>query len=438
MRLVNQMADAVPTPVDVWTGARLRGAPRALSSTLLTVESAAVVLTLYALVVAHLTSTTLLRFGALVALGIGFEEIARRVGRLRLLINTGPHPDMTSVWTFAGALVLPAGYAAVLAVIIGIDIWTRQHRASGNYTYRLVYSTATVMLACLTATAVRANIESEVTGLPHGLTEAMAIVVAAIAYTIVNRLLIMTAAQLAAPERKMPIVGSGADNALELATLCLGVMTAIVLLHQPALSVLVLLPMALLQRAALVKELEAAASIDSKTGLLNSVAWQQAARRELARVDREEATAGLLLIDLDHFKLVNDTYGHLVGDAALHAVGARFKHELRQYDVVGRFGGEEFVALLPRLSADDARATAERIRASIESIDVAELAEGRTKNNGRGHMLAASVGLALFPDHGAELDTLLQAADVALYLAKSAGRNRVMVATAESRRDTAD
>jgi diguanylate cyclase (GGDEF)-like protein len=416
------MDEAAGTSPAAWSGIRLRGAPTGLLATVLTVETTAALIAVSALVHERPSFAVLLRLGALIVLCTAFEEISLQVGKLRLLVSTGPQPDMTSVWTFAGALVLPAGYAAVLAVIMALDVWVRRQKASGQYIYRKVYSAATIVLACLAASTVRQYVEHHVSSVPPGLATAIAIVVAAIAYTIVNRMLIVLAAQLSNPSVRVPIIGAASENALELSTLCLATMTAIVLLHQPALSVLVLLPMVLLQRGALFKQLETAAAIDAKTGLLNAVAWQEAARRELARLDRERATAGLLLIDLDHFKSVNDSYGHLVGDAALQAVGHRLKRELRPYDVIGRFGGEEFVALLPRIDTAGAMATAERIRSAIGAIGIGEFVPDAAGT------LAASVGLALYPVHGDQLEDLLRSADSALYFAKRAGRNRVAIA----------
>ena len=417
---------------ETWTGTKLRGAPLRLAATLLLVEFAAVAVSAAAIVNARPTLESLLRLVALAVLCAAFEEIALQVGKLRLLMSTGPQPDMTSVWTFAGALVLPAGYAAVLAALVSFNIWVRRQRTAGQYAYRKVYSAATIVLACLLTTAVRAGIDHRLTGVPHGVSAAVAIVAAAVAYTLVNRVLIVGAARLASPGAPLSLVGSATDNALELATLCLGVMTGIVLVHQPALCVLVLLPMVLLQRGALIKQLETAAAVDAKTGLLNAVAWQQVAHRELDRLDREEATGGVLLIDLDHFKRVNDSHGHLVGDVALAAVGARLTRELRPYDVVGRFGGEEFVAFLPRLNAADALAAADRIRAAIASITLYELIGAAAGEASGGGALTASVGLALFPEHGDDIEELLRTADTALYRAKDAGRNRVMVGMADT------
>jgi diguanylate cyclase (GGDEF)-like protein len=277
---------------------------------------------------------------------------------------------------------------------------------------------------------VRTSLEDRLGG-PDAIVTALAVVAAAVAYTVVNRSLVIVAARQIYPGVKLPIIGSWDDNALELATLCLGAMTGIVLLHQPWVSVLVLLPMVLLQRGALVKDLEQAASTDAKTGLLNATVWQGAARRELARVDRDKATAAVLILDLDHFKSVNDDHGHLFGDAALVTVGARLKAELRQYDVLGRFGGEEFVVMLPRVSYAEATAAAERLRAAIASIAYDEFAGTMLEADSpaRARSLSVSVGVALYPDHGADVEELLLKADAALYVAKRTGRNRVTVAT---------
>ncbi len=122
-------------------------------------------------------------------------------------------------------------------------------------------------------------------------------------------------------------------------------------------------------------------------------------------------------------KQINDTHGHLAGDEALRAVGEVLADELRGYDAVGRFGGEEFVALLPEVDVDDAPRVAERVRRRIESLRVVDGGA-----DARQAPLSASVGVAVYPQHGTELDALIRSADQALYAAKDAGRNVVCVA----------
>ncbi len=131
----------------------------------------------------------------------------------------------------------------------------------------------------------------------------------------------------------------------------------------------------------------------------------------------------ILIIDLDRFKAVNDVYGHLVGDVVLREIGRCLVAELRDYDVVGRFGGEEFVALLPDASPGEAAVIAERVRARINTLQMSVLSP--TTVVSEDSILSASIGVACRPTDGDELQELLHAADSALYVAKNGGRNRV-------------
>jgi diguanylate cyclase (GGDEF)-like protein len=160
-------------------------------------------------------------------------------------------------------------------------------------------------------------------------------------------------------------------------------------------------------------ELEHLATHDSLTGAFNRRALIEACELELARCRRNHGIMALLMIDLDHFKAVNDTHGHPVGDRVLVDFVARVKSLLRQPDQLGRFGGEEFVALLPETSLDEARVVAERLRATIES------------SNGDLPPCTVSIGITVSRPDDAGLDEIITRADAALYQAKHAGRNRV-------------
>jgi diguanylate cyclase (GGDEF)-like protein len=127
------------------------------------------------------------------------------------------------------------------------------------------------------------------------------------------------------------------------------------------------------------------------------------------------------MVDLDHFKRVNDTYGHLAGDEVLKAVAGTMRRSVRDYDTVGRFGGEEFVVLLPGLRNRDVLATAERIRRAISQLRVPLPDSDIVLST-----LSASIGVAVYPDAASGVDELVHAADAALYRAKRAGRNRVV------------
>jgi diguanylate cyclase (GGDEF)-like protein len=189
---------------------------------------------------------------------------------------------------------------------------------------------------------------------------------------------------------------------------------------------LVLLPLLALRRSAPVRELITAATTDAKTGLLNARSWEQLARREL---ERGEQPGSVLVVDIDRFKLVNDRYGHLAGDAVLRRVGRTLAANLRSADRVGRFGGEEFVVVLPGAAEAAALAVAERLRAGIAGMSLV----GCVPDPVAHPPISVSIGVACAPHDGADLADLLRAADRALYAAKGQGRNRVARAGARPR-----
>jgi diguanylate cyclase (GGDEF)-like protein len=205
----------------------------------------------------------------------------------------------------------------------------------------------------------------------------------------------------------------------------LGVLITVAVAISPAL-VVVALPTVVLMRAFLVNPLLVAQSrVDAKTGLLNVSTWEREAELELSRAARTRNTVALAILDIDHFKLVNDTYGHLVGDRVLKAVADGIQVKSRDYDKVGRFGGEEFVLLLAQASEDEACRIAERLRAYIG--DLAVPIDDRPE--APRVQVTISIGVAAMErDAPRNLADLLTAADSALYLAKQAGRNRVCVA----------
>jgi diguanylate cyclase (GGDEF)-like protein len=204
---------------------------------------------------------------------------------------------------------------------------------------------------------------------------------------------------------------------LDVVELCVGVLIAITCVISPGLLILALPPVVLLQRSLMHQQLQAAARTDAKTGLLNAGAWQREAETELSRAERTHEPLAVFLIDIDHFKKVNDTYGHLVGDQVLISVASTLRNQLRDYDVVGRFGGEEFVVLLPGADTVEACRVAERLRSRVRRLAVA--AEEGTVT------VTISVGVSLYRTHGQDLIELLASSDLALYRAKESGRDRV-------------
>jgi diguanylate cyclase (GGDEF)-like protein len=369
----------------------------------------------------------LLHAALLAGMGILHTETAMGVERLRRRVMVGNHANMSSVWTFAGALVLPPVCAAVVAVVVHLHVWARTARPRVPL-YRSVYSAATIVLACLGAAAVvgllgRGPQPLAAAGVP-GITLALLV------YTTVNTGLVAGAIAMSAPQPDLVrVLGGWDDNLLEFATLSLGALTAVALVLNPWLVLLALPPLVVLHRAVLVRHLEEAASIDGKTGLLNAAAWHAQAERLLQRSSPADGPRGVLVLDLDHFKTVNDTHGHLAGDQVLSAVAGAVRAEVRERDLVGRFGGEEFVVLLAGPAAGDAaelEAVAERIRSRVARLRVEiPTPDGPLSVSG----LTVSIGVAVSPAEGADLRTLLQVADTALYAAKRAGRNAVRTGT---------
>ncbi len=159
---------------------------------------------------------------------------------------------------------------------------------------------------------------------------------------------------------------------------------------------------------------------DALTGLVNRRALEQSLEREVARALRFGAPLAVVLFDLDHFKRVNDTFGHRAGDAVLAAVGGVLRQSVREIDLAGRYGGEELMLVLPETDLEGARIVAERVRASVEALEVAQ-------DTGEVVRVTLSAGCAVFSQaRAADVASLVRCADDALYRAKDEGRNRVV------------
>jgi diguanylate cyclase (GGDEF)-like protein len=164
---------------------------------------------------------------------------------------------------------------------------------------------------------------------------------------------------------------------------------------------------------------ELRASTDSLTGLPNKRAVADTLKRMLAQATRTLSPLSLLVLDLDHFKTVNDRLGHPVGDQILANVGGALRSALRDGDFAGRNGGEEFTVILPDTDVVGALTTAEKVRVAVEEIAIPGLELTTT----------VSIGIAAYPEHAINPDRLERLADAALYVAKRSGRNRIEVAS---------
>lgn len=400
-------------------------APRGLIAYMLLVEAVAFGWTGFA---ATQVRSNLREWGSLLLLGvvaIGFDEGSRRVARLKIRLGSALHADMTSVWAVAAAVALPSGMAAGLLFVVFTYDWFRHFRPANEELFRKLFVAATVMLGCLLAGETFRFVQGRAADLPWLLAGLVAVVAAILAYTVANRGLV-TVGLLLLGTRPRDLLATADENLVELATLCLGGLTSLAVLYQPWTVVLVIAPMFTLQRGALMRELEAAASTDAKTGLLNAIAWEHLAERELARAARDKYALAVLIVDIDRFKRVNDQYGHLVGDQVLRRIGKAISAEVREYDGVGRFGGEEFVVLLPEVDAVESMVIAERIRARVNELRISDLVDGVAAL--ADDLMSVSIGVSSSAFGAEDVADMLRAADAALYLAKAEGRNRVVLA----------
>jgi diguanylate cyclase (GGDEF)-like protein/PAS domain S-box-containing protein len=160
---------------------------------------------------------------------------------------------------------------------------------------------------------------------------------------------------------------------------------------------------------------------DSLTGLYNRRLLDETIQREIARSDRSGKPFSLLMVDTDHFKMLNDMHGHQAGDLVLTAIGELLTVRFRKMDTTFRFGGEEFLIILPESNLETARERAEALREALAAL--------RVPYEEKNLQITASIGVVCYPDHAHTTDTLLQAADNAMYQAKNTGRNRVCCAS---------
>ncbi|SHK84094.1 diguanylate cyclase (GGDEF) domain-containing protein [Pseudonocardia thermophila] len=428
------MGDTAATPVpETDPGPALRRLPRRAVAGVLAVEAIAVLL----VIAAGFTAPAPEHAGyalLLVALSVVHTELATGIERVRRRIGATSYFDLSSVWTFAAAMLLPPLPAALVIVVVYAHLWKRVWRPARVPLYRHVYTTATVVLAALAAQAV----VHAFGGLPASADDPVGVLglaLAVLVYELVNTSLVALAIALSARGEQTValrrLLGQWDDNVLELATLCMGALAAVALAHTPWLAVLALPPILVLHRAVLVRHYETAASTDGKTGLYNAASWQGQARRAMRRSERSGTAVGVLILDLDHFKNVNDRYGHLAGDQVLASVAAVLRSCVRDDDVVGRFGGEEFVVLLPGLDPGaqgraELLGVAERLRSRVEELDLAvDTPDGPMTLDS----ITVSVGAAL-SGGPTSVEHLLKAADGALYAAKRGGRNQVRAAGA--------
>jgi len=205
----------------------------------------------------------------------------------------------------------------------------------------------------------------------------------------------------------------------------LGVSLAAFWMWNPWLIFAALAPLVVVHRSLSVPQLQAEARVDPKTGLYNARYFATTLAAEIARAGRFERPMSLIMADLDLLRDINNSYGHLAGDAVLKGIAEVFRRELRHYDVPARFGGEEFSILLPETPPEQALEIAERIRRAVAERDF------EVETAAEPIRATVSIGVAGFPKDGGDANELIHQADLAVYRAKLQGRNRVLGASAE-------
>ncbi len=201
----------------------------------------------------------------------------------------------------------------------------------------------------------------------------------------------------------------------------LGYIYAVLWSVNPLLIAPALVLLYLVSRSAIIPQLKREAQMDPKTGLLNARYWRIRVQNEFERALRFERPMSLIMADLDLLRTVNNVYGHLAGDIVLSGVAGIISNSSRDYDIVGRFGGEEFAIVLPEVGIGEARLMAERLRLAVEAHEFA------VPTNRTPIRVTMSFGVACFPQDADSLDVLIHKADLALYQAKLNGRNRTAV-----------
>jgi diguanylate cyclase (GGDEF)-like protein len=358
-------------------------------------------------------------FVALLACSAFSVEMGRRANE-----PSGVVKDVYAVWELPVVFLLPGLYGLVVPLI---RLTLTQWRVKRAPVYKRVYTVAAIGIAYGCARLVY------VSALPSGIQPRAylwsntslwlaAAVAGAVTQWVVNQALILPAVKLEAPATNIRNELFAREKLHNDATeLCAALLVAVGMTIS-ALTLVIALPLAtLLQRSFRHAALLSASRADAKTGLLNVGTWEREAEAEVARAVRTFSPVAVALLDLDRFKLINDTHGHLVGDEVLRKIADTMTDVLREYDLAGRFGGEEFVMLLPQTRAPDALRIAERVRAHIARLPV-------YASSGERIPVTVSIGVAAL-DAGSSrtLPELMASADAALYRAKASGRDQVQM-----------
>jgi len=376
-------------------------------------------------IAASFTSVTrhdLALFGLLLGCTALSVELTRKSGE-----QGGVIKDVQGVWQLPAAILLPPLYALIVPIVRNALVQGRIRKAP---VHRRVFSGAALSLSYGAASVIFHGLSGLIPQgsggmLSRGTVWTLLVVLSVLVKEILNKAAIMTPAKATDPAMNIrtevfarePLYNDAAE-------ICTGILLTYGVATNPLLAVVALPVVTLLQRSLRHVQLVNDARADSKTGLLNAATWERESTAEIARAVRTRTPMAVALLDIDRFKGINDTYGHLVGDQVIKEIARTLDGLLRDYDRAGRFGGEEFSLLLPQTRAVDALRIAERVRANIAGLSI--IAPGAT--GGERVHVTVSIGVAAL-DSGSkrEYAELMAAADAALYRAKAGGRDQVQM-----------
>jgi diguanylate cyclase (GGDEF)-like protein len=349
-------------------------------------------------------------------------------------IKSGMIRDFITAWVLPVAILLPPVYAMIMPIPLYL---LTQALSTRSVVYRRVFSAAAMSLSYGAVAVLFRVFPASFAGGAigtgvHALTWTVAVAACEIVGGRINHLLVVGAMKLSDPNVKLAELELNREALQgDFAEFDLAVLITVVVAVNPVLAIFAVPTVLLARRFMMHAQLLEKSRIDTKTGLLNASTWEHEATAEIARAIRTRSPLSLALVDIDHFKAVNDTYGHLVGDKVLRAVTDALRSHLRAYDLAGRFGGEEFVILLPHTHQANALIIAERLRTRIAAMSIPVDDEDES---GPLVTLTVSIGVTVLDNASRELTDLLADADTALYHAKENGRNKTHTVTSSGAR----
>jgi diguanylate cyclase (GGDEF)-like protein len=361
-------------------------------------------------------------FGLLLGCTAAAVEITRKAGEQRGLMK-----DVQGVWELPVAILLPPFYALVVPIAQAALF---QWRVRQGLVHRRLFTAAAVGLSYGAASVTFHGLSGLIPSSPggafsRGTVWTALVLLSALIKSGLNKAMIIVPVKGANRSANIRTAFFGGEPLYnDAAEICIAILVTFGVAGNPLLALAALPVVTLLQRSLSHVQLVSESRNDSKTGLLNAATWERESAVEVARAVRTQSPLAIAMVDIDKFKAINDTYGHLVGDQVLKEIANTLNTLLRDYDLAGRFGGEEFSLLLPQTRAVDAFRIAERVRANIAGLSI--IVPGAT--GGERVQVTVSIGVAaLDSGSGRELSELVAAADAALYRAKAGGRDQVQM-----------